>query len=387
MPPKTKEVISEARPLLGRFGKTLKMGLVGLPNVGKSTTFNVLSKMDVPAENYAFCTKEPHQAKVPVPDTRFDKLVEIYKPKKNVAASLHIWDIAGLIAGAHEGTGLGNEFLSNIQSVDGIYHVVRGFDSEEIMHVENTVDPVRDLGIISHELIMKDLKSAQKVKDELTKCLNKIPNPIQKEEKDVLLKVEENLLANKWVKDCDWKPNEVEILNKHLFMTAKPVIYLVNISETEYKTKKNKWLPKIKEWIDKNCPGKMIPFSASYEMSIRDEQGTTQATDSAVAKIISTGYEALNLINFFTGGDDEVKAWTITKGQNAKEAAGKIHSDIEEGFIAAEVMNYKEFVEAGSETAMKNAGKYMQKGKTYIVEDGDIIFYKFNKPTKDVKKK
>jgi obg-like ATPase 1 len=387
MPPKPKPgEIQEKKPLLGRFGKTLKMGLVGLPNVGKSTTFNVLSKLNVPAENYAFCTVDPHQAKLPVPDPRFDKLCEMYKPKKKSAASLNIWDIAGLIQGAHEGAGLGNNFLSNIQSVDGIYHVVRAFESLEIAHVENSIDPIRDMEIISNELIMKDLKSAQKTIEDLDKTIAKTADKLAKEERDVLKKVEAMLTQKKWIRDGDWDVKEIDWLNKHLFMTAKPVVYLINISEEEYKKKKNKWLPKIKEWIDKNCPGKMIPYSASFEMSIRDD-GQLQHEESAVSKIINTGYEALNLIHFFTCGEDEVKCWTITDGQNAKEAAGKIHSDMEEGFICAEVMGYADLIELGSETAVKNAGKYHQKGKTYIVQDGDICFFKFNPPKKDAKKK
>lgn len=380
MPPKPKPgEIEEKKPLLGRFGKTLKMGLVGLPNVGKSTTFNVLSKMNVPADNYAFCTVEPHQAKLAVPDERFEKLCEMYKPKKRAAASLNIWDIAGLIQGAHEGAGLGNNFLSNIQSVDGIYHVVRAFENMEIMHVENTIDPCRDMEIISNELIMKDLKSCQKSLDDLTKLIQKTGDKLAKDEVETLKKVEECLVAKKWIKDADWTVKDIDWLNKHLFMTAKPVVYLINISEDEYAKKKNKFLPKIKEWISQNCPGKMIPFSAAFEAAIRKD-GVESHPDSAISKIIKTGYETLNLVHFFTCGEDEVKCWTITNGQTAKEAAGKIHSDMEEGFICADIMTYDDLVALGSENAVKNAGKYMQKGKTYIVQDGDICHFKFNPP-------
>jgi len=356
-----------------------------LPNVGKSTTFNFLSKLNVPAENYAFCTTTPHQAKLAVPDPRFDKLCAMYKPKKKAAASLNIWDIAGLIAGAHEGAGLGNDFLSNIQSVDGIYHVVRAFESLEIMHVENSIDPIRDMDIISNELQMKDLKSCQKTLEDLEKIISKTSDKFAKEEKETLLKVQTCLEQKRWVKDCDWDAKDMDWLNKHLFMTAKPVVYLINISEEEYAKKKNKFLPSIKQWIDKNCPGKMIPFSASFEKGII-EAGETENPESAISKIINTGYEALHLIHYFTCGEDEVKCWTITTGQTAREAAGKIHSDMEEGFICAEVMAYNDLIELGSETALKNAGKYMQKGKTYIVNDGDVMFFKFNPPKKDKKK-
>ena len=209
----------------------------------------------------------------------------------------------------------------------------------------------------------------------------KTNDKVAKEELETIKKVVEALTQKKWIKDCTWEGRDMEWLNKHLFMTAKPVVYLINISEEEYKKKNNKWLPKIKEWIEKNCPGKMIPFSASFEMSIRLD-GTLHHPESAVPRIITTGYENLNLINFFTCGDDEVRGWTITEGQSAKEAAGKIHSDIEDGFIAAEVFNYTDLIELGSETAVKNAGKYMQKGKVYVVQDGDICFFKFNPPAK-----
>lgn len=382
MPPKAKAgEVSEKKALLGRFGKTLKMGLVGLPNVGKSTTFNVMSKLNVPADNYAFCTVEPHQAKLAVPDERFDKLCAMYKPKKKAAASLNIWDIAGLIAGAHEGAGLGNNFLSNIQSVDGIYHVVRAFEDMEIMHVENSIDPCRDMDIISNELLMKDLKSCQKTVDDLTKQILKTSDKLAKDEVESLQKVLEVLQSKKWIKDADWTAKDIEWLNKHQFMTAKPVVYLINISEPEYEKRKNKFLPKIKEWITKNCPGKMIPFSAAFEARIRAD-GTENHPDSAISKIIQTGYETLNLIHFFTCGEDEVKCWTITENQTAKQAAGKIHSDMEDGFICADIMTYDDLMELGSETAVKSAGKYMQKGKTYITQDGDICHFKFNPPKK-----
>lgn len=264
---KKKEVVPEV-VTLGRFGKTLKMGLVGLPNVGKSTTFNFLSNLDVPAENYAFCTKEPHEARVPVPDARFDKLCEIFNPKSKVPAFLNIWDIAGLIRGAHEGAGLGNAFLSNIQAVDGIYHVVRAFDDAEITHYEGDVDPIRDMEIISEELIMKDLTAINTAMVELDKVIKRSNDKASKEEKEVLEKALEQLKTGRWIKDGTWLASDVSTLNKHLFMTAKPVIYLANISIKDFQSQKNKWLPKMKEWIKAKCPGTMVPFSASYEKAL-----------------------------------------------------------------------------------------------------------------------
>lgn len=234
MPKKTKQVVEEVQTF-GRFGKTLKMGLVGLPNVGKSTTFNLLSDLDVPADNYSFCTKEPHEARVAVPDDRFDKLVEIFKPKSKIPAFLNVWDIAGLIKGAHEGAGLGNAFLSNIQAVDGIFHVVRAFDDVDISHYEGDVDPIRDLEIISEELVMKDVQNLTNKLEDLEKVIKRSNDKLAKEEAEVITKALEYLENKRWIKDGDWSSKEIFWLNKSHCMTAKPVIYLANISLKDYK--------------------------------------------------------------------------------------------------------------------------------------------------------
>jgi obg-like ATPase 1 len=372
--------------LLGRPGNTLKMGIVGLPNVGKSSTYNLLSKLQAPAENYMFCTIEPNKAKVEVPDARFDKLVEIYKPKKNVPASLTILDIAGLVKGAAQGQGMGNSFLSHVQSVDGIFHVVRAFDDEEVQHYEGEVDPVRDLDIIQFELMEKDKTMLLKSLDELTKVIARTNGKDQKEEKAVLDKVQQLYEENKNVRDSNWNYKEIEILNKYLFFTAKPVVYLVNIAEQEYIKKKNKWLGKIQNWINTHGGGKIIPYSVSYEQKLsacttEDERKkiiTETGADSALGKIITAGYHSLDLIHYFTGGDDEVKCWTIRKSLKAPGAAGVIHTDFERGFISADVTKYDDLVRLGSENEVKKAGLVRTEGKNYEVQDGDIIYFKFN---------
>ncbi|XP_076089480.1 obg-like ATPase 1 [Mytilus galloprovincialis] len=386
MPPKKKVEANVPTPFFGRLGSNLKIGIVGLPNVGKSTFFNTLTKSQATAENFPFCTIDPNESRVPVPDARFDYLCEHYKPASKVPAFLNVTDIAGLVKGAHEGKGLGNAFLSNINACDAIFHVIRAFDEEEIIHVEGDVDPARDLDIIHSELRFKDLEYLHKQLDPLEKSVARGADKHRKAEHDCLVKVREILQAGKWVRNGIWDNREIDVLNQHLFLTAKPVIYLVNMSEKDYIRKKNKWLVKIKEWIDANDPGAIvILMSCAIELKLFDmEPDEKEAyfkeknTTSALEKIIVTGYKALNLIYFFTVGKDEVKAWTMHVGTKSPQAAGRIHTDFERGFIMAEVMGFNDFKEHGSEAECKANGKYRQKGRDYIVEDGDIILFKFN---------
>lgn len=383
---KKKKDVEPPKVLLGRPGNTLKMGIVGLPNVGKSSTYNLLSKLQAPAENYMFCTIEPNKARVEVPDVRFDKLVEIYKPKKSVQAGLTILDIAGLVKGAAKGQGMGNSFLSHVQSVDGIFHVVRAFDDEEVQHYEGEVDPIRDLDTIQEELMEKDKVMLEKTLLELEKSIGRTNNKDQKEEKAVLDKVTELYSQNKNVRDLNWTYKEVEVLNKYLFFTAKPVVYLVNISEVEYIKKKNKWLGKIQNWITTHGGGKIIPYSVAYEQKLaaaandedRNQIIATSGSESALAKIITSGYHSLDLIHYFTGGDDEVKCWTIRKGLKGPAAAGVIHTDFERGYISADVTKYEDLATLGSENEVKKAGLVRNEGKNYEVQDGDIIYFKIN---------
>ncbi|XP_069472338.1 obg-like ATPase 1 isoform X1 [Ambystoma mexicanum] len=447
MPPKKGADVSKQHPLIGRFGTSLKIGIVGLPNVGKSTFFNVLTKSQASAENFPFCTIDPNESRVPVPDERFEYLYQYHKPLSKIPAFLNVVDIAGLVKGASKGEGLGNAFLSNISACDGIFHLTRAFEDEDIIHIEGSVNPVRDIEIIHEELRLKDEELIVPIIDKLEKVAVRggdkklkpeyreqisLPNPqqvsifcyekasvpillsckfaaskrklhhvqdchlIQILKLDIMCKVKTWLMdEKKHIRFChDWNDKEIEVLNKHLLLTSKPMIYLVNLSEKDYIRKKNKWLIKIKEWVDKHDPGALvIPFSGALELKLQDMSDEEKQkyleekmTQSVLSKIIKTGFAALQLEYFFTAGPDEVRAWTIRKGTKAPQAAGKIHTDFEKGFIMAEVMKYDDFKEEGTENACKAAGKYRQQGRNYTVEDGDIIFFKFNTPQQPKKK-
>jgi len=380
----SKQAPQVQRPVLGRVKNHLKMGIVGLPNVGKSSLFNLLTKTEAKAENYPFCTIEPNTARVPLPDERWEWLCELYQTRSKVPSALEVVDIAGLVPGAHEGQGLGNAFLANISAVDGLYHVVRAFVDRDVTHTEGEVDPVRDLAIIANELRLKDLDNMRKRRDPLARLAN--ADPAKRIELEVYDKIISTLESDTDIKEADWNPKEAAILNELLLLTSKPATYLVNISEKDYKRQANKWLKPIFQWVKEHSPeSKILPFSITYEEMIFPLEGEARAAfleehkaASQLDKIIKTGFESLNLINFFTAGEKEVRAWPLQRGQTATQAAGQIHSDFEKFFIKAEVMKYAELKELGSEVAVKAAGKYRTQGKAYEVDDGDILLIKHN---------
>lgn len=372
------------RPLLGRVSNHLKMGIVGLPNVGKSTLFNLLTKLSVPAENFPFCTIDPSKARVLVPDERWEWLCDLYKPKSRVQAFLEIVDIAGLVKGASEGQGLGNAFLSHIAAVDAIFHVTRVFEDEDVTHVEGDVNPVRDLEIIHNELLLKDIENIKNRIEPLKRLAR------SDKTKAAELAVFEKVLAHmeverKDVRLGDWNAKEVEAINPLNLLTAKPIIYLVNMSEDDFLKQKNKWLVKIKEWVEKRAKDPVIPLSAAFEnklagMSPEDAVAYCKEKKvmSMLPRVIKQGYSTLHLISFFTCGADEVRAWTCHAGAKAPQAAGVIHGDFEKYFISADVFKYADLKELGTENAVRAAGKLSQKGKDYVVEDADIVFFKHN---------
>eukprot|EP00475_Leptophrys_vorax_P041534 TRINITY_DN78302_c0_g1_i1.p1 TRINITY_DN78302_c0_g1~~TRINITY_DN78302_c0_g1_i1.p1 ORF type:complete len:434 (-),score=143.03 TRINITY_DN78302_c0_g1_i1:75-1295(-) len=381
----------------GRVRANLKMGIVGLPNVGKSSLFNLLTEQSAAAENFPFCTIEPNEARCPVPDKRYDYLCSLWKPPSTQPAYLFVTDIAGLIRGASEGAGLGNAFLSHIQAVDGIYHVVRAFKDEEIIHVDDSIDPVRDLDTIQGELCKKDLEIVQKAIAAEELAVKKTGGKFGLSPLfiNTTKKLVDMLERNISVRSGEWTNPEVELINEKMrLITTKPITYLVNLSKNDFIKKKNKFLPGIQAWIKSHGGGSLIPFSIDYEQEIwqakkaasdegvqaddsKDAEGV--AGKSVLPKIIKTGYKELNLIYFFTAGEKEVRAWTVYSGAKAPEAASVIHSDFGKAFIKAEVVSFDDFKEhcndQKSMAPIKAVGKYKIEGKAYIVKDGDIIYF------------
>jgi len=400
MPPK-KAAKDEALPRFGRVKNNLKMGIVGLPNVGKSSLFNLLGESaSAAAENFPFCTIDPNEARCAVPDARYDFLCDLWNPPSKYPAYLQLVDIAGLIKGASEGAGLGNAFLSHIQSVDGLFHVVRCFESDDVVHVDDSVDPVRDLETITGELCAKDKVYVKKCRWEENEAVRKDPKyKLSDCFVQTFDKAQELLDQGHPLGKATWTAPEIEVINWKMpgAITTKPIIYLLNISKKDYIRGGNKHLKKIKEFIDANGGGLTIPFSIEFEEELKklkeagNEDGIKELLDqlkgrgSVLPKIIEIGYKELKLMYYFTAGEKEVRCWTVMKGATAPQAAGVIHSDFERGFIKAECCNFDDFKEhCGGQKSMANlkaAGKYRQEGKTYIVQDGDIIFFQFNVTT------
>lgn len=391
MPPKKAGKVEEAprEVRFGRPGNNVKIGIVGLPNVGKSSFFNALSKLNVPAENFPFCTIQPNTAVVPVPDKRFEWLVEKYKPASEICPTITVTDIAGLVKGASEGQGLGNEFLSNISQVDAIYHMIRAFDNDEVTHVEDSVDPVRDIEIINEELLLKDLRGLKSMYEPMERNVaRKIGGKEAKFVYDTLKKAHDYMEETRnHVRFGDFTSAEISELNKANLLTAKEQIILINMSERDYLRKNCKYLPAIHAYLKEKGGALSIPFSVEFEAKLVELELNNELEDykkenpthvCMFPRILKQGYRALQLIHFFTCGADEVKAWSLKEGKNAQEAALCIHSDIAKGFICAEVMAYEDLKSLGDEAQVKAAGKLMQKGRTYTVEDGNCIYFKHN---------
>lgn len=397
MPPTKKgeaEEVPEYKKGAARFARvknSLKMGLVGLPNVGKSSTFNLLCGMQVAAENFPFCTIEPETSRCMLDDPRWRKLCDMWSPKKETPAWLHVTDIAGLVKGASEGAGLGNAFLSNIQGVDGMFHVLRSFDDDEIVHVDDSVDPVRDLDTIQEELCKKDLIFWQAAMDAEDQAIKK--NPKMKLSpcfKETMAKIKEYLDNNISPGTQDWTEPQVGVIvdKCKALITLKPTTYIVNLSKKDFCRKKNKYLKKIKTWIDEHGGGQMIIFSVEFEeeyAAIEDEAEKKAFLEEAgrpsmLPKMIRSGYDSLALQSFFTCGPDEVRAWTVQAGSTAPQAAGVIHTDFEKTFVMAEIVGWEDYdtlqKTKNSLDAVKAAGKWRQEGKKYVMNDGDITMFK-----------
>ena len=373
----------QAHKAMMKFSKTLTMGIVGMPNVGKSLLFNLMSKHDLAGTaNYPFCTIKPNVARVEVPDDRFTDLCHIFHPKSEVPATLSITDIAGLVRGASTGEGLGNEFLANIRDVNGIYQVVRIFDDPDVTHVEGNVDPIRDLEIIEEELRQKDLEWQRKTHESLKKKMVCEPRKY-KDEFELATKVLDYLENNKApVRAGTWNAVETEYIESLNLLTAKPTIYLLNLDSKSFHSKRNKWLAPVAKWVKEHTDEPVIPFCACYEKELSDmdpaESEKLQKESGAhsmLPRIIRNGFHDLGLINFFTCGPDEVRGWTVRDGATAPIAGGVIHTDFQEKFIRAMVYSYEDLKEYGTEAAVKAAGKLRTEGKNYVVKDGDIILF------------
>ncbi len=365
---------------------TLSVGIVGLPNVGKSTLFNALSEKEAEAANYPFCTIDPNVGIVPVPDTRFDKLVELHKPKKVVPATVEFVDIAGLVRGASKGEGKGNAFLSNIRDADAVAHVVRCFEDENIVHVDNRVDPLADIETIETELILKDLETVQKRLDKAERAA-KGNDALEKKAVALCKRLEESMDQGKpatAIEPID--EDEALVLRDMFLLTRKPSFFVVNVKDDQLADIDNDPLvgQVLRLGEERGVP--VVVISAEIESEImrlaegeRDEFIESLGLDEpGLHKVIRTGYATLDLITYFTAGEPEVHAWTIPRGMKAPQAAGKIHSDFEHGFIRAEVTKCEDLFELGSEQAVKAAGKLAVEGKDYVVHDGDIMHFRFN---------
>ena len=360
----------------------LHCGIVGLPNVGKSTLFNALTKATIAAENYPFCTIDPNVGVVPVPDPRMDKLAEIVNPERVLPTTIEFVDIAGLVAGASKGEGLGNQFLGNIRETDAIVHVVRCFEDDNVIHVAGKIHPIDDIEVINTELALADLASVEKALQRAAKA-SKSGNKDELAKKNVLEKVSAHLDEGNPVRSLDLTEDEVKLIKEYCLITIKPTLYIANVQDDGFKD--NPMLEKVKDFAAKEGAN-VVPVCAAIEAEIvqLDEDEKLEFLEDlgleepGLNRVVRAAYTLLNLSTYFTAGVKEVRAWTIPVDATAPQSAGVIHTDFEKGFIRAEVVSYQDFVDYKGEQGAKDAGKWRLEGKEYNVQDGDVVHFRFN---------